>query len=317
MFRRFLRLGRRFAREGSRRRPARHQRLLNRRHLRAEPLEDRRLLSVSVGDLVWNDLDANGLQDPGEPGVAGAVVEIFSSTDGTVGNADDVSCGVAITDAEGHYSLGDLTEGIDYYLAFRPPVGYGFTLQGQGDDAVDSDADAVGRTGLFTVAANQSDTRLDAGLVGAAPGFGFALGAGGTGSDKGQSIATDSAGNVYLTGTFSGEVDFDPGPGSYPLTGVASNRVFVAKYTPAGALIWTRGMDGTIDDKGRGIVVAADGSVYTTGYFQGTADFDPGLGFVPLTSAGGQDVFVLKLNSAGNFVWARSLGGTDSRAIAP
>ena len=74
-----------------------------RRHLCCEPLEDRRLLSVSVGDLVWNDLNSNGVQNLGEPGVPGAVVEVFSSTDGIIGNADDVSRGIAITDANGNY----------------------------------------------------------------------------------------------------------------------------------------------------------------------------------------------------------------------
>ena len=53
------------------------------RRARLEPLEDRRLLTISIGDLVWNDLNSNGRQDVGEPGVAGAVVELFSSTDDT------------------------------------------------------------------------------------------------------------------------------------------------------------------------------------------------------------------------------------------
>jgi uncharacterized protein (TIGR03437 family) len=60
------------------------------------------------------------------------------------------------------------------------------------------------------------------------------------------------------------------------------------------------------------VVVDGSGNVYTTGFFQGTADFDPGPGVFNMTSAGGNDVFVSKLDSAGNFAWARRMGGTDS-----
>ena len=68
-------------------------------------------------------------------------------------------------------------------------------------------------------------------------------------------------------------------------------------------------MGGSGTDYGEGIALAADGSVYTTGWFGGTADFDAGPGTFHLTSAGSSDIFVSKLNSAGDFVWARRLGG--------
>ena len=64
-------------------------------------------------------------------------------------------------------------------------------------------------------------------------------------------------------------------------------------------------------DEGNGITVAADGSIYTTGYFAGTVDFDPGSETVNLASAGSSDVFVSKLDAAGNYVWARRMGGTS------
>jgi hypothetical protein len=54
------------------------------------------------------------------------------------------------------------------------------------------------------------------------------------------------------------------------------------------------------------------GYVFTTGGFHGTADFDPGADTFTLTSAGDSDMFVQKLDAAGNLIWARAMGGTDS-----
>jgi hypothetical protein len=55
--------------------------------------------------------------------------------------------------------------------------------------------------------------------------------------------------------------------------------------------------------------VDSSGNVYTTGYFKSTADFDPDAGTQDLTSAGSDDVFVSKLNSSGDYVWAKKFGG--------
>ena len=95
------------------RKPAR---TIHGRRLHLEPLEDRSLLSVGVSGMVWHDANLDGLQSAEELGVAGAVAEVFSSTDDVVGNLDDVSLGVAITDADGVYSFADLPEATNYYV---------------------------------------------------------------------------------------------------------------------------------------------------------------------------------------------------------
>src|SRR3989304_4344772 len=70
-------------------------------------------------------------------------------------------------------------------------------------------------------------------------------------------------------------------------------------------LVWAKSMGGASDDRGYSIAIDGSGNVYTTGYFWGTADFDPGAGTYNLTPAGGsQDIFVSKLNGPGNFGWA-------------
>ncbi len=134
---------------------------------------------------------------------------------------------------------------------------------------------------------------------------------GGTVFGNGTSVAVDSAGNVYTTGGFYGTVDFDPGPGVYNLTadGIGSD-IFVCKLDAAGNFIWAKQMGGIGDgDYGYGIALDAFGNIYTIGSFDSTKDFDPGPGIYDLTSAGGQDMFISKLSSAGNFVWAKQIGG--------
>jgi VCBS repeat-containing protein len=283
------------------------------RRLTVENLEARQLLSVdpSVGGVVWKDANLNGVQDVGEPGLVGAAVELYSSSDAVVGNADDTLLARAVTDAAGRYSISGLAAGINCYLVFRVPSGYEFTTQDAGgNDNVDSDVDASGVTALFTL---QTDTMRDAGLSGSAPGFGFALRAGAGGDDwMGNAMATDASGNVLITGSFQAAADFDPGPGVYNLSSDGGCDTFVAKYSPAGALVWARSAGAADLDYGLGIAVAPDGSVYTTGCFTGTVDFDPGANTFNLTSAGSSDIFVRKLDSGGNLVWARRMGGAHN-----
>ena len=72
---------------------------------------------------------------------------------------------------------------------------------------------------------------------------------------------------------------------------------------------WAKSFGGTYNDMGFSISIDASGNVYTTGYFEGTVDFNPGAGTSNLTSAGGLDVFVQKMDASGNFLWAKSFGG--------
>ena len=129
------------------------------------------------------------------------------------------------------------------------------------------------------------------------PNLAWAKGLGGTLGDQGRSVAVDGAGNVYTTGFFNGTVDFDPNAGVFNLTSAGSNDIFVSKLDATGNLVWAKAMGGTNVDIGLGIAVDATGNVYTTGYFNGTVDFDPNAGVLNLTSTGAQDNFVSKLET--------------------
>jgi hypothetical protein len=128
----------------------------------------------------------------------------------------------------------------------------------------------------------------------------------------GYSIAVDASSNVYTTGYFGGTVDFDPGAGTFNLVSAccAQSDIFISKLDASGGFVWAKSMAGSDYKQGNSLAVDASGNVYTTGYFNGTADFDPGAGIVNLTSTGNYDIFISKLNTAGNFVWAKNIGGT-------
>jgi len=136
--------------------------------------------------------------------------------------------------------------------------------------------------------------------------------------DRGLSIAVDSSGNVYTTGHFSYTVDFDPGAGTAELTATETDiyaddsDVYVSKLDSSGNYVWASGFGGTSDDRGNSIAVDSSGKVYATGFFSGTADFDPGAGTVNLSSAGSNDVFLWKLDSSGNLAPAVDPGFTLS-----
>lgn len=135
---------------------------------------------------------------------------------------------------------------------------------------------------------------------------------GSTTSDAPYSVATDSAGNVYVTGNYQLTVDFDPSSGVAQQTSNGTNDIFVVKLDANGNFVWVKTFGGGGSDSGYSVVADSTGNVYVTGNFLGTVDFDPGAGTSNLTDAGSWDAFILKLDVNGNFVWARNVGGTST-----
>ncbi|MCH8902458.1 MAG: T9SS type A sorting domain-containing protein [Bacteroidetes bacterium] len=125
----------------------------------------------------------------------------------------------------------------------------------------------------------------------------------------GSRIDIDNSANVYVTGYFFGTVDFDPGAGTTNLTSVGLYDIFFAKYDSAGNLLWARNMGGPSLDVGASIVVDDSGKIYLTGFFVGTADFDPGAGTANLTAIGFSDIFFAKYDETGKYIWAKKIGG--------
>ncbi len=149
--------------------------------------------------------------------------------------------------------------------------------------------------------------------------FLWALRIGDTGYDAGTSINFDASGNVYVAGNFELTVDFDPGVATYTLNGFTGNG-FVLKLGATGNFIWAKSLGNSINQKSYCYSAKLDGSgnICLAGFFLGITDFDPGPGTftvntVPTPLFGlSNDLFILKLDPAGNFLWVKTIGGNDT-----
>jgi hypothetical protein len=131
---------------------------------------------------------------------------------------------------------------------------------------------------------------------------------GGLGADRGEYVNVDALGNVYVTGSFSGTVDFDPGPGTASFTAAAGTDAFVAKYDAAGNYIWAVSFAESGNSTGKALGIDVNANVYVTGNFSGAITFTNGTSY---TSLGGNDVFICKLNAAGGLEWGQRIGGSS------
>ena len=142
--------------------------------------------------------------------------------------------------------------------------------------------------------------------------FDWAISLGGPDYSGGYAIDSDANGNIYVTGSFSGTVDFDPGAGTHNLTSAGGGDIFVGKYDNSGNLIWVLGIGNNYSDAGNDIFIDSNGNVYLVGSFSLTVDFDPGVGIHTLSTNGVENIFILKLDSAGDFVWVKGIGSSNT-----
>lgn len=143
----------------------------------------------------------------------------------------------------------------------------------------------------------------------------------GTEGQVGYSIKVDTHENIYITGLFYGTSDFDPGPAVYNL--VPNSAIlgswpdaFVAKLDANGDFIWAKQFDGVNNQIGFGLALDPSGNIIITGEFHGDTDFDPGPGIFNLSSTVIKG-FVVKLNTNGQFIWAKELGGATANTVQP
>ncbi|WP_438017698.1 hypothetical protein WMF18_00745 [Sorangium sp. So ce315] len=135
----------------------------------------------------------------------------------------------------------------------------------------------------------------------------WARGFGGSGTDNGQSIASDAAGNYYVTGSFQGTVDFGAGP----LTSAGGEDVFLLKLDPSGTLLWSKRFGTSHTEIGGAVTVDGNGDVLLAGRYDDGGTGEPtGLDFGGCSLPGPLNVyglFVTKLDHDGNHIWSTGL----------
>ncbi|MBB6332982.1 hypothetical protein HNP24_003985 [Chryseobacterium sediminis] len=127
--------------------------------------------------------------------------------------------------------------------------------------------------------------------------------------DKIEKMVIDGQ-NIYITGYFIGQIDFDPGSSVHQVQSHALGDAFVGKYNLSdGGFQWVRSFASNEFASGYALDVDETGNVYSAGTFKGTVDFnpDPNATF-NMASIGPSSIYFLKLNSAGQFVWVKNFG---------
>ncbi len=135
------------------------------------------------------------------------------------------------------------------------------------------------------------------------------------GIDQGFSIVTDQSGNSYITGSFTNQMDADPGLGILNLTSNDSSDIFITKLDSVGSFIWAKQIGGTGKDEGYSIAIDEASNLYISGIFSDTVDFDPGADTFNLINPvyDQNRAFICKLNSSGEFIWAKNFGNAEDK----
>ena len=124
-------------------------------------------------------------------------------------------------------------------------------------------------------------------------------------------MATDSYGNVLITGYFRDIVDFDFSGDGDLHTSLGSRDGYLLKLDSNGEYIWARSWGGTDEDLGEGVSVGPDDNIYIAGDFSDEVDFDPGPDEDIHISNGNWDISLSKFNPDGDFEWARTWGSSQ------
>ncbi|MEO1085011.1 MAG: SdrD B-like domain-containing protein, partial [Acidobacteriota bacterium] len=236
-------------------------------------------LGAGLGDRIWLDVDANGVQDVGEAGLPGVTVTLYDAADSAVDQTT--------SDADGRYAFFGPAAGA-YYLEVTAPAGFEFTARDRGDDDADSDVNAAGRSSTFLVIEGSIDTAFDAGLV--------PVPVGSIGDrvwrddnlngvqDVGERGFRDVVVELFdANGAPRGTVTTDAG-GAYSFTDLAAGSYYLAFSEPAGFCFTARDVgndDGADSD--------VDPETFTTSLFSlagGDSDGTRDAGLVPDASIG-------------------------------
>jgi hypothetical protein len=275
------------------------------------------LTSAGVGDIYLAKVDSRGnflwatraggtdsdrgngivVDSSGNAYIAGEFegTAVFGATTLTSAGSDDIY--VAKVDSGGNFLWAKRAGGVSSVS------GNSIAVDSSGNAYITGRFSGTAVFGATTLTSAGSDDTYIA-KVDSGGNFLWAKRAGGINHDRGIGIAVDSSGNAYITGMFRETAVF----GATTLTSAGNWDTYIAKMDSGGNFLWAKRAGGTNEDFGVGIAVDSSGNAYITGRFEGTAEF----GATTLTSAGGVDIYVAKVDSGGNFLWAKRAGGTNT-----
>ncbi|MBK9564488.1 MAG: carboxypeptidase regulatory-like domain-containing protein [Saprospiraceae bacterium] len=123
------------------------------------------LRAASLGDYVWEDTNANGVQDSGEPGIGGVTVRLEDASGNQARDINNILVPNATTSTNGSYQFTNLRPGVVYVVNFIAPNGYTTTSKDSGgDDTKDSDASTTtGKSQQVTLSSGENNPTIDAG----------------------------------------------------------------------------------------------------------------------------------------------------------
>ena len=136
----------------------------------------------------------------------------------------------------------------------------------------------------------------------------------GNGDDSINGLVLGDDDNLYITGTFRTFVNLSP----FTLTGMGFIDTYISMLDTSGNIIWVKQIGGHYIAAAGDMLLDNNLNIFIIGSFMDTVDFDPGPSNYYLTSAGtAHDTFITKLDSTGNFIWAKSIvGNNDDRGIS-
>ena len=132
---------------------------------------------------------------------------------------------------------------------------------------------------------------------------------GGLGKETFADAALDNLGNLVIVGNFNQSVDFNPGLGVNFKTTIGALDFFVLKLDNNGNYAWAHSFGSALTDVVRKLCLNSSNDIILGGYFHNTIDFDPGISFFHRTAIA-YDIYLLKLNTQGNFIWVKTLEGS-------
>jgi hypothetical protein len=207
------------------------------------------------------------------------------------------------------------------YVVMRlaPTLGLQWAVRGggPGNDQINSGGIIAGSDGLIYVTGTFTGTADIGGAVSVSRGdadvflasyddtgtwAGFTRTFGGSGTDGVSGFARDASGNLYLSGSFQGTIDFDPGTGTHVVAGLGTGGAadgYVLSLTPAGDLRWVDPISASISGDtnfgiAAGISLASDGTIWTVGRFFGVVNFAPGGTAVVRQAVGDADQYIVR-----------------------